>query len=74
MSEAELGGADFRDAVLERCSLRDASLKDAQFKGADLRSCDLGQIEMTDAPTFKGAIISKTQAADLLRGFGMKVM
>ena len=73
MSEADLTEADFRDAILERCSLREANLTHAQFKGADLRGCDLGPIALADAPLFKGAIISKAQASELLQGFGIRV-
>jgi fluoroquinolone resistance protein len=39
-----------------------------------LRSSDLGGLQMSDARRFKGAIISKGQAADLLGQLGLKVV
>ena len=65
---------DFREAVLLECSLRDANIADARFEGADLRSADLGALRLADAGRFRGAVISKRQAADLLSGLGLKVM
>jgi len=73
-SDADLTEADFRDASFEKCSLREATLKLAKFAGADLRGCDLGPVELSAAGLFKGAVISREQASELLRGFGLKVM
>jgi uncharacterized protein YjbI with pentapeptide repeats len=72
--DAELIGADFREAVLVGCSLRDANVADARFEGADLRGADLGNLRLADASRFKGAIISKQQAAALLSGLGLRVV
>jgi fluoroquinolone resistance protein len=71
---ADLIETDFREAVLTGCSLRDAIVTDARFEGADLRGADLGNWRLADASRFKGAIISKDQAAALLRGLGLKVL
>jgi uncharacterized protein YjbI with pentapeptide repeats len=54
--------------------LNGASLRDARFGGADLRGCDLGEIGLTQAAIFKGAVISRGQATELLRGFGLTVV
>jgi fluoroquinolone resistance protein len=67
-------GADFRDAVLTGCSLREANVANARFEGADLRGADLGSLQLADASRFKGAIISKKQAGELLSGLGLKVV
>ena len=73
-SEADLRQSDFRDAVFEECSLRDANLADCRFEGADLRGADLGGVKLTDARRFKGAVISKRQAGELLGQLGLKVL
>jgi uncharacterized protein YjbI with pentapeptide repeats len=73
-SDADLGGADFRACVMDRCRLRGASLRLARFQGADLRSCDLGPLNWQEAGIFKGAVISRDQADELLRGLGLTVM
>lgn len=73
-SEADLRACDFRDTVFENCSLRDAHLPECRFEGADLRNADLGGIKLTNAQLFKGALISKRQAADLLSQLGLKVL
>jgi uncharacterized protein YjbI with pentapeptide repeats len=70
---ADLSEADFRDAVLMNCNLREAGITGARFDGADLRGADLGELRLLDAPKFKGAIISMQQAALLLSGLGLKV-
>jgi fluoroquinolone resistance protein len=69
-----LRACDFRDTVFENCSLRDAHLPECRFEGADLRNADLGGIKLTNAQLFKGALISKRQAADLLSQLGLKVL
>jgi fluoroquinolone resistance protein len=71
---ADLREADFRDAVLTGCSLREANVTNARFEGADLRGADLGSLKLADASRFKGAIISKKQAGELLSGLGLKVV
>lgn len=73
-ADADLRRADFREAVLSDCSLADANLTDARFQGADLRGADLGRLRLVDAARFKGAIISRQQAADLLGTLGLKVL
>jgi uncharacterized protein YjbI with pentapeptide repeats len=70
---ADLAAVDFRDAVLIDCNLCEANVTQARFEGADLRGAQLGALRLTDAARFKGAIISKHQAADLLCGFGLTV-
>jgi uncharacterized protein YjbI with pentapeptide repeats len=72
-SDADLNRCDFRDAVLDDCSLRDAHLVDSRFENADLRGADLGGIRLTDMRRFKGATISKQQAATLLAQLGRQV-
>jgi hypothetical protein len=39
-----------------------------------LRGADLGSLQLADASRFKGAIISKKQAGELLSGLGLKVV
>jgi uncharacterized protein YjbI with pentapeptide repeats len=73
LSDADLGGADFRDSVFENCSLRSANLKGSRFQGADLRGADLGGLRLFDAGLFRGATISKAQAAMLLEDLGLTV-
>lgn len=73
-SEADLRQCDFRDAVLSDCSLRNANITDCRFQGTDLRGADLGGVKLTDAPKFKGAVISRRQAGELLGQLGLKVM
>jgi fluoroquinolone resistance protein len=70
---ADLTATDFREAVLTGCNLRDANVTNARFEGADLRGADLGNLRLIDASRFKGAIISKQQAATLLSGLGLRV-
>jgi fluoroquinolone resistance protein len=71
---ADLRETDFRDAVLTGCSLREANVTNARFEGANLRGADLGSLQLADASRFKGAIISKKQAGELLSGLGLKVV
>jgi uncharacterized protein YjbI with pentapeptide repeats len=73
-SEADLRFCDFRGTIFDDCSLRDAYLVDCRFENADLQGADLGGIKLTDAKRFKGAIISKRQAADLLGQLGLQVL
>jgi uncharacterized protein YjbI with pentapeptide repeats len=73
-TEADLKACDFRDTVFEDCSLRDSHLPECRFEGADLRNADIGGIKLTDARLFRGALISKRQAADLLGQLGLKVL
>ncbi|GGL50219.1 pentapeptide repeat-containing protein [Wenxinia marina] len=74
LSEADLRRCDFREAVLNDCSLRDANIADCRFQGADLRGADLGGLRLTEADRFRGAIISKRQAGDLLGQLGLHVL
>lgn len=73
-SESDLSGCDFRDVVFDECRLNRAIIRSAKFDGADLRGCDLGDIQLKDATTLKGAVISKTQASELLRAYGLVVL
>lgn len=70
---ADLSKCDFRDAVFDGCSLREAGVVDARFEGADLRGADLGGLRLVDARKFKGATISRQQAGDILAELGLKV-
>ena len=71
---ADLTETDFREALLTGCNLRDENVTNARFEGADLRGADLGNLRLIDATRFKGAIISKRQAAALLSGLGSRVL
>ena len=71
LTSAGLGGCDFRGAVLERCRLGNAHLSTARFSGADLRTVDLGELSFSSVSNFKGAIISKDQATELLKSLGL---
>ncbi len=70
---ADLTETDFREAVLTDCSLKDANLARARFEGADLRGAELGPIAAGDLLRFKGAIVSRIQAAIIVGGLGLKV-
>ena len=72
-SMADLSGCDFREAVFEGCSLREAAITGARFEGADLRGADLGGLTLGDAGRFRGATVSRAQAADLLAQLGLQV-
>ncbi len=71
--EADLRSCDFRETVFEDCSLRDANVSNCRFENADLRGADLGGVKLGDSKRFKGAVISKRQAADLLSQLGLRV-
>ena len=60
-------------ASFENCSLRETIVDDARFEGADLRGADLGGIRLGDASRFRGATISREQAAQLLSEVGLMV-
>lgn len=73
-SDADLAGADFRDAVFEGGSLRNAHLNDARFEGADLRDVDLGGTpRLLASGVLRGATVSYDQAAMLIENFGIRV-
>ena len=72
-SQADLRKCDFREAVLDACSLRDANVTACRFEGTDLRGADLGGIRLIDAAPYRGAIISREQAGQLLAELGLKV-
>ncbi|MEJ5978744.1 pentapeptide repeat-containing protein [Novosphingobium sp. PS1R-30] len=72
-SQADLRKCDFRQATLVECSLREANLDGARFDGADLRGADLGGLQLFDARQFRGATISREQAAQLLGQLGLNV-
>ena len=71
--EADLSGCDFREAVFVGGGLRNAHLKLTRFDGADLRESDIGGLKLVDAKLFKDAIISLSQAAELLGELGIMV-
>ena len=73
LSQADLRKCDFRMATFEDCSLREALLDGARFEGADLRGADLGGVRLSDASRFRGATISRDQAAMLLGELGLNV-
>ena len=56
------------------CRVREANVTKARFEGAHLHRADFGNLQLADASQFKGAIISKKQAGELLCGLGMKVV
>jgi uncharacterized protein YjbI with pentapeptide repeats len=72
-SQADLRKADFREVNFEECSLRDANLGGARFDKADLRGADLGGLRLDDASLYRGATISRAQAAQLLAELGLKL-
>ena len=71
---ADLAACDFREAVFDLCSLREANVTGARFDGADLRGADLGGLRLADASKFKGALVSRRQAADLVAQLGLQVI
>jgi fluoroquinolone resistance protein len=73
LSQADLRKADFRETAFEACSLRDAMLMGARFDKADLRGADLGGLRLVDASLYRGATISRDQAAGLLAELGFKL-
>lgn len=73
-AEADLSYCDFRHAVfVEAGSLSLARVNNARFDHADLREASLDGLRLVDAKLFKGATISKSQAAMLLSGLGLTV-
>lgn len=73
LAQADLAKCDFRATVFEGCSLREANMDGARFAGADLRGADLGGVKLEDASLFRGAIISREQAEQLLSGWGLLI-
>lgn len=72
-SRSDLRKCDFRMTSFEACSLREAQTHGARFEQADLRGADLGGIGLGDAARFRGATISREQAAQLLAEVGLNV-
>lgn len=72
-ADADLAGCDFREAVFEGGSLRDAHIRDTRFEGADLREADIGGLKLANAKQFAGATISVRQAAEMVREMGLNV-
>lgn len=71
---ADLTGCDFRYSVMsDNCSLANARITDARFEGADLRGTDLAGVRMADPRQFKNALITPTQAGQLIKGLGLRV-
>lgn len=54
-SDAELSGCDFRDAVFEGGSLRNAQIRLTRFDGADLRGADITGLNVMDSKHFRKA-------------------
>lgn len=73
LAQADLVGCDFRSTIFEGCSLREANMDRAKFVGADLRGADLGGLTLEDAALFRGAILSREQAEQLLSGWGLLI-
>lgn len=73
-SQADLRKCDFRQSVFEHCSLREAVLDGSRFDGADLRGADLRGLRLQDASRFRGALISREQAGQLLGELGLNVI
>lgn len=73
-SQANLSRCDFREALFDACSLRETILDDARFEGADLRGADIGGVRLQDASRFRGAIISRDQAAQFLSELGLMII
>ena len=73
LADADLAGCDFRDAVFNGGSLRNANLKGARFENADLREANLGGLKLSDVKLFQGALISTRQAAEVLAEMGLRV-
>ncbi|WP_455922898.1 pentapeptide repeat-containing protein [Pseudomonas putida] len=74
-AEADLSYCDFRRATFTHGgSLSMARVNNARFDDADLREASLQGLRLVDAKLFKGAIISKSQAAMLLAGLGLQVL
>jgi uncharacterized protein YjbI with pentapeptide repeats len=74
LTEANLGGCDFTDAVFDGCRLAGAELRAATFTRADLRGADLGQITPMDCHALKGAYISVDQPNTILAGLGLHII
>ena len=72
LSNVSFAHGKMADVDFTGCKMLGANLTDISV--ADLRTCDLGGLQMSDARRFKGAIISKGQAADLLGQLGLKVV
>jgi uncharacterized protein YjbI with pentapeptide repeats len=73
-SDANLAAADLREARFIECVLRGVKLTGAKLAGADLRESDLGVLTPESCVALRGAIISSTQAAALVRGLGVQVI
>ena len=73
LSDADLAGCDFRDAVLIGASLRNARIAQARFDGADLREADLSGLKLVDLRVLRGATISVRHAVDLIAELGVHV-
>nr|WP_180202951.1 pentapeptide repeat-containing protein [Pseudomonas sp. SbOxS1]NYU02528.1 pentapeptide repeat-containing protein [Pseudomonas sp. SbOxS1] len=73
-SDADLSDCDFREAVfIEGGSLSHTRVNGAKFFNADLREVNLQGLHLKNAQQFKGAIISKLQAAVLLAELGLRI-
>ena len=73
MKGARWTRAILHGAVFEGSCLREAALTGARFEEADLRGADVGGLKLSDAARFRGATISRAQAADLLAELGLQV-
>jgi uncharacterized protein YjbI with pentapeptide repeats len=73
-ADANLAAADLREARLTGCVLRGTKLTGAKLAGTDLRESDLGALTPESCIAMRGAIISSSQAAALVRGLGVQVL
>lgn len=58
---------------MDRVIFKDASLKETRFQGTDLRGADMGGLTLADAAVLKGATITREQASQILKQFGLDV-
>lgn len=74
LTEANLSGCDFTNAVFNGCRLTGAELRAATFTGADLRGADLGDLTPVALHALKGAHISVDQGNAILAAWGLRII
>lgn len=72
--DADLSGCDFTQATLTDCRLIGTKILQTVFTQADLRGADLGHPDDDKLRALSGAVISRTQAAEILAGRGITVI
>ena len=66
LTDADLTGCDFTQTIFESCHLNGAIVNEETiFDGADLRGAQISNLHL-EKSRLKGAIMSTTQAHDLL--------